>query len=139
MIYPTWSGNLDIQVPITEKLSLKGEFYSGTNLDQFFGGANQGVNVLLDETVGASGGWAQLSYQATSKLTINGGFGVDDPSDADLSLGMISRNRNIYANAIYAITKQLKVGIEVAHLWTEYMDISDGELIRVQSSVWFYF
>ncbi|NIA21599.1 MAG: hypothetical protein GWP05_06465 [Anaerolineaceae bacterium] len=139
MKYPTWSGNLDLQVPITEKLSFKGECYTGSNLDQFFGGANQGVNLLIGETVGASGGWAQLSLQATGKLTINTGFGVDDPNNADLSAGMISRNRNIYANAIYAISKQLKVGIEVAHLSTDYMQLSDGELVRVQSSVWFYF
>jgi len=94
---------------------------------------------LLGDTIAASGGWAQLSWQATGKLTLNTGFGVDDPSNGDLSAGMISRNRNIYANAIYAISKQLKVGIEVAHLSTEYMQLADGELVRVQSSVWFYF
>jgi len=135
----TSSGNLDFVVPITETISFKGEYYSGENLDQFFGGCNQGVNAVTGEEVRAEGGWAQLSWQAMPKLELNLGWGADDPDNSDLAAGSIASNQLLYANAIYQITKQLHVGIEISKLWTDYLDQEDGENMRVQSALWFYF
>jgi len=135
----TSSGNLDFVLPITETITFKGEYYSGENLDQFFGGCNQGVNAVTGEEVRAQGGWAQFSWQAMPKLELNLGYGVDDADNNDLVVGNIASNQILYANAIYQITKQLHVGVELSKIWTNYLDQADGENVRVQSALWFYF
>ena len=42
----TWSINADYEVPLTKRLTLKGEWFLGSNLDDFFGGIGQGINTL---------------------------------------------------------------------------------------------
>ncbi|MBN2581696.1 MAG: hypothetical protein JXL80_01415 [Planctomycetes bacterium] len=135
----TYSGNLDVVVPVTETVSLRGEYYNGENLDQFFGGCNQGVNAVTGEEVRAQGGWVEASWQAMPKLQLNLGWGSDDPNENDLVAGDILRNQLLYLNAIYKITQQLHVGVEVSKLWTSYVNQADGENFRVQSALWLYF
>ena len=137
--FASWSANADWSVPLTEQWSWKGEFFTGRNLDQLMGGINQGVNGALWRGIRDTGGWTQLSFSPTDKWTFNGGIGIDNPCDGDLSATMRSYNHIIYANVIYKISKQLQVGLEVSDLKTDYIQQRTGEALRVQGAVWYYF
>ena len=41
--FRTWSLNADMRVPITDRLGIQGEFFTGENLSAFLGGIGQGV------------------------------------------------------------------------------------------------
>jgi hypothetical protein len=130
----SWSINFDYDIPLTDKLSIKGEIFKGVNLDDYFGGSLQGVNTATRDVISAIGEWAQVSYKLSEKWQYNAGFGIDNPSDEDLGPGMRSKNGFIYVNSQYKIIPPLTIGFEYSHWKTEYMDMSDGTDNRFQTS-----
>jgi len=142
----SWSINGDVVIPFTPCLELKGEAFVGYNLDDYFGGVLQGVNVRY-ATVGGMreldsvnevktvGGWAQLTYKQTDQWTCNGGFGIDDPRNDDLSAGMRSRNTLLFVNVLYKLIPPVTLGLEYSYWDTEYINKSSGTDNRVQGSV----
>ena len=131
----SWSVNGDFNIPLSEYLSIKGEMFLGYNLDDYFGGILQGVNSTTQEIIKARGGWAQLSYDWSSKLKYKAGLGIDDPSNNDLSAGMRGKNSFYFANVTYNIIPPVTVGLEYSYWNTEYLDESDGTDNRLQASV----
>ena len=106
----TWSMNMDVLVPISERLTFKGEYFNGANLGTFLGGIGQGVCPCLRQAVRANGGWAELGYDITSRWHTHAGFGIDDPNvEADALLGR-KYNQFIFTNTTYDLTKKLNVG-----------------------------
>ena len=128
----TWSGNLDATVPITSKLTFRSELFFGENLSLFFGGINQGVNPNTGDTIRSVGGWLELEYKWNCRWRSYCGWTIDDPLNQDLSPGMRSRNQSIYANALYNITKDFEVGMEISQWQTAYLGSSTPELTRLQ-------
>lgn len=59
--FDSWSANLDLQIPLGGKVTLKAEVFTSENLDDYFGGIGQGINVDLGCDVAATGGWAALA------------------------------------------------------------------------------
>jgi hypothetical protein len=53
------------------------------------------------QEIEAQGGWVQASILASPQVTINGGFGLDDPDDGALN-ALITRAKNqmVWVNAI---------------------------------------
>ena len=82
----TWSGNIDVRVPITERLGVQGECFIGENLGAFLGGIGQGVDPVTGNTIRAAGGWFEVWYDWTPRLHSHVGYSVDDPNDHDLVL-----------------------------------------------------
>ncbi|UCD56941.1 MAG: hypothetical protein JSV16_14145 [Candidatus Hydrogenedentota bacterium] len=58
----SWSINLDFTFPIRYWLTLKGELWTGENLDSYLGGIGQGINQVKREEIASVGGWAALSF-----------------------------------------------------------------------------
>jgi hypothetical protein len=59
--FESWSANLDLAQPIYKWLTLKGEMFTGLNLDAYAGGIGQGVRNTAsgyDKEIASSGGWA---------------------------------------------------------------------------------
>ncbi|MBN2467176.1 MAG: hypothetical protein JXD19_03400 [Deltaproteobacteria bacterium] len=131
----TWSVNGDFDLPLSACLSLKGEIFAGYNLDDYFGGILQGINAGTQDIIKTRGGWAQLSYAWSSELKYNAGFGIDDPSNDDLSAGMRGRNSFYFANVNYQIIPPVTVGLEYSYWNTEYIDRSNGTDNRLQASI----
>lgn len=131
----SWSINFDYDIPITGKLSIKGEIFKGVNLDDYFGGVLQGVNTVTRDVISVIGEWFQVSYKLNDKWQYNAGFGIDNPSDEDLNPGMRGKNGFIYINSQYKLIAPLAIGFEYSHWKTEYVGAADGTDNRFQTSL----
>ncbi len=120
--FRTWSFNVDMRVPVTERLSMKGEFFTGENLSAFLGGIGQGVCPCTRSTVRSTGGWFDLTYKLTERWRVVAGYGLDDPVDNDLLFGR-TYNQFFFANTSYNVTQSLVTGFEVASWRTLYQDL----------------
>jgi hypothetical protein len=91
----TWGVAVDASVGLGSKAAITGEWWKGENLDTFQAGVNQGVTQQIGtfRSIAATGGWAQVSVFATSSVTLNGGYGLDDPDDAALT-PLVTRAKN---------------------------------------------
>jgi hypothetical protein len=122
----TWSMNMDVLVPVTDRLTFKGEYFNGANLGTFLGGIGQGVCPCLRQSIRANGGWMELGYDFTSRWHAHTGFGIDDPNvEADALLGR-SYNQFLFTNMTYDLTKKLNVGLEIAFWKTLYYEARPG-------------
>ncbi len=130
----SWSINLDFDIPFSNQISLKGEAFVGRNIDDYFGGILQGVNVVAGEGIKAMGGWAQVRYQPDQEWQIHAGFGLDNPSDKYLNPGMRAKNRFVYLNGVFEVIPSVTVGLEYSHWETEYKEMSSGTDNRIQTS-----
>ncbi len=135
----TFSYNFDASVPLGKNWTFQGEYYYGADLDQFFGGSNQAVNLKMEKGTVASGGWAAVTYQATPKLVFNLGGGADSPQLGDLDTGARGNNSNVFLNGWYTIAKQTQVGLEVSRLVTGYVDKDTVKAMRYQLSFMYTF
>lgn len=123
----TWSLNVDIHMPITERLAFQGEFFTGENLGPFMGGIIQGVNPITGRAIRSTGGWLELRYEWTKQLRMHVGYGIDDPLNRDVHFGGRLYNDFIYANVFYDLTQKFLVGFEYKHFKTHYQGRADGE------------
>lgn len=130
---------LDLVLPITEDLSLKGEVWSGENLDDLRGGIGQGINATTGDEIAAFGGWAEISYALSDTTRIFAGYSIDDPDDDDLDTNARDLNELIYAGASYRVWEPVRMGWEWIHWKTEYVGLSDGENDRFKIWVAYYF
>ncbi len=120
----SWSFNMDAKVPVTDRLSFQGEFFTGANMSNVLGGIVQGVCPCLRVPIRSTGGWAEVAYDLTPYLQTHVGFGIDDPRDADSLIGR-TYNRFVYANMFLDITDDLRTGLEVSFWRTSYHNRTD--------------
>ena len=137
--YDSWSAQGSIFLPLTKQLAVQGNFWKGANLDTYFGGIGQGVNVALGEEIEAQGGWAQLLWDPTDKLAIGLGYSVDDPDDEDLAEGRPSKNEQIFGNVAYKLTPAVTAMAEYAHMTTDYFGRDEAVNDRVQLAMKYAF
>jgi len=100
------------------------------------------------EAVWAWGGFADLTYKVTPKLSFTVGYGVDDPKDEDVvGIGsntgadanrQFTMNSQLFFNTWYQLTRAIKVGAEWIHLKTERLsETNSGNRFTV--STWYEF
>lgn len=136
--YDTWSANVDLVQPINDWMTVKGEAFTGENLNILAGGIGQGVNEGAagagDESgeIESTGGWIALCMKPYEKWTFNVGYGIDEPDDDYLSASGRTKNEAIFGNAVYAINKNTDVGFEIQNRKTEYKGLDDGDDLRFQ-------
>ena len=104
------------------KWRITGTYFHGRNAAGV-GGLRQGFN-FLDQNhfnaVRTSGGWAQLSFLATKRLTFNSYAGQESDHTADLLAGQISRNFVYAVNSQYRLGPNILLGLEVSQARTAY-------------------
>ncbi|MDY0150302.1 MAG: hypothetical protein RBT03_09500 [Kiritimatiellia bacterium] len=137
--YDTWSAQGSVYLPLTKCLAVQGNLWTGENLDTYYGGIGQGVNMALGEAVAAIGGWAQVLYDPTEQLCFGLGYSMDDPDDDDLSPGMRDKNQQVFVNAFYKLTAAVTVMAEYANMTTDYVDGDDARNNRVQLAIRYAF
>lgn len=137
--YDTWSAQGSLFLPLTPCLAVQANFWQGVNLDTYYGGIGQGVNPALGREIEAVGGWAQLLYDPTDKISIGLGYSVDDPKDEDLSPGMRSKNEMYLLNVAYKFTPALAALAEYSQMTTSYLEGKDATNDRVQLSMKYAF
>ncbi len=129
----TWSGNLDVRVPLTHRLGIQAECYMGENLAAFLGGIGQGIDPTTREEIRDVGGWIELWYDWTPCLHSHVGYSLDDPNNNDLAtVGEKSYNQFYYGNVIYDLTKNFLVGVEVSSWKTNYIGQLPGDSVRCE-------
>ncbi len=123
--FHTWSFNVDLAIPLGQRAHVQAEFFHGQNLSPFLGGIGQGVCACTRTAITSTGGWIDLQYECTDRLTTHVGYGLDDPVNDDLQLGR-NYNQFIFANAMLAITDALTTGLEATYWKTGYQDRRAG-------------
>jgi hypothetical protein len=84
----------------------------------------QGFTIKRDSifrAVGAAGGWAQLSFLATKRLTLNAYSGQESNRAANLLTGQITRNFAYAGNGIYHLASNVLFSLEAAQVRTTYL------------------
>ena len=134
----SWSGNVDLRFTPCDRWELTGEFFVGENLGAYYGGVGQTVNLLGNE-IAARGGWVELSFKPIERLSLNAGYGFDDPDDDDFRIpvgtdetrSFIGKNSNVFGSVMYGVTSTVTAMVEVSQLATTYMykAYQDDELL----------
>ncbi len=149
--FDTWSVNVDLTLPLLEKLALKGEYFYGENLDAYLGGIAQGIrHIDLDgnpangnefplESIASHGGWTALSLGPFGDFLFNVGATIDSPFNDDLNPNARSQNMSIFGNTFYSVNEAIMLGLELSYWETKYRDLDEGDSLRVQSSVMYSF
>ena len=130
----SWSGNMDFLIPLSERFTLSGEVFLGENIDDYFGGAIQGVNTVTRNEISAKGMWTQIKFNADKKWQYNAGFGMDDPDSSDINNGMRDKNSFYFINAMVKVMPNITLGLEYSHWETDYKNAADGTDNRLQTS-----
>jgi hypothetical protein len=146
----------DWVLPLGTKITVQGEAFTGSNLGGFQGGIFQGLIadgaltgsdgvVRLDGPRGidTSGGWVQVLAAVTPTVTVHGGFGTDDPDDADF-LTVTRRETRIENTAIsfgfqHKASAQITWGVEYRRLETKYLVAGDKDVDHINAGFTFTF
>ncbi len=129
----TWSGNIDVRVPLGERWGIQGEAQVGENLSPFLGGIGQGINPTGLNTIRDAGGWFEVWHDWSCTLHSHVGYSVDDPNDHDLhTVGDRSYNQFYYGNLTCDLTKNFLIGMEVSSWKTLYIGELPGNSVRCE-------
>ena len=138
----SWSCNLELTMPICPKMTVAGEYFTGSNLDDYYGGIGQGVNTATLKEIRTSGGWAALRYIANPSTSFSFGAGIDNPNDNDLN-GLTTnprlRNQIIFGSIVNKITPSFILGLQLAQWKTDFYNGDKGNALRLQSSLTYKF
>ena len=105
------------------RLGFTGMYYRGQNTANL-GTLRQGFTILGPRDVIAihsNGGWAQVSYEATPRLSFNVYGGQHDDRNRDLRGNQIGKNFAYAANALYRIAPNVVLGLELMQARTTYL------------------
>jgi len=132
--FESWSLNLDLNQPVYSWLTVKGELFTGRDLDSYFGGIGQGVNTSRLHEIDSRGGWVAATLGPWDNWSFNIGCGIDDVDSDDVSTGDRVLNRSVFGNAIYHLDANTEIGVELSHWKTEYRGPGDADDLRFQGS-----
>lgn len=110
----------DAKVPLSSWLELRGEWYSGDGMRALGGGAIGQLFDTKNQPIHSTGYWAQANVKPTTRVTIGGGIGMDDPDDASLAASARLRNRVTEAHLHLLPGGPMIVGFEWRRIETTY-------------------
>ena len=121
---------LDVQIPVVDRLTIKGEIWSGKNADDVRGGIFQGINTVTGDEIRSRGGFGELVFTLNDHVTLHGGISRDDPNNRDLNLGGRAANRIWYVASRYTIGP-VQAGLEYLNWMTGYVGFDKGDDNRI--------
>ncbi|MBV9227387.1 MAG: hypothetical protein JOZ45_08675 [Acidobacteriaceae bacterium] len=106
-------------------LEFKGLFFRGRNFASLgaLGGLTQVGTIPL--AIGGVGGWSEVRFIPTSRLTFNLYGGQQDDQNRNLLTGMIGKNQAYAANVTYLLAPNVLGSIEVGQVRTTYLGIGN--------------
>ena len=104
------------------RVDFTGAFFHGENTG-VLGGLRQGVSVINGRAraVGATGGWAQFTFRATPRASLNIYGGQEDDRNRDLITGGIGKNQGYGANVMYRLGSNILTSVEASQVRTTYL------------------
>jgi len=128
---------IDLTLPIYKDMVwLKGEAWTGKNLDDVRGGILQGINSTTGNEVSTQGGWFELGWRPSKWYSLHAGYSFDDPDNADL-IGATTPGRaanHIWYSAVRGYFDPIEIGMDYLNWKTEFIGFENGEDNRIQ---WF--
>jgi hypothetical protein len=123
--------NLDYTLPLSSRLSLRGEGWWGRNLSDVRGGVGQGINLANGREIRARGGWSEVSLRISPRWSFHPGYTTDDPVDADIPAGGRTRNRAFYVGNRITPGGNFLLGFDYLRWRTDYKGFLSGISNRV--------
>jgi hypothetical protein len=128
-----WGGMADWQIPLPSRFSLTGEFYRGRGIGGLGAGVGRSIVYGGNPTevtspirgTNTAGGWAQLKFQLTPKIELNGVIAQDDTFTANIRgfaidqnnfVPIIGRNRGAMGNIVFRPRSDLVLAAELRRL-----------------------
>lgn len=109
-----------------DKVTVRGEFYTGANLSDIRGGTQGGI--FLGRTgpgsgknVTETGYWLEGSFAINESLSVLAGLGAGDPENEGLPAGAVSVNRAFWVGLVYDV-KPVSIGLELMRWETRYLN-----------------
>lgn len=115
-----WGVSADMHWRINERFGILGEAWVGQGLGTLNGTVLQTANSFTFLGIRGTGYWGEAYYYLNPCLHTHVGGGVDDPFDRDLDLFQIQSNRTVFANLLWDITPQVRLGFEVTYRKTNW-------------------
>lgn len=112
----------ELVLPLTEDLTLSGEYFKGENLTDLRGGILFGINETRGIPIRTEGYWSELAYQVTDKLQLSTGLSEDNPFDEDILVSTPTLNKTEWGTAHYSLTKRFLMGVEYIHWTTDFQN-----------------
>lgn len=123
---PSRVGSFDWLVSPWRKVELTGALYLGENVSHLgTGGAGEGFHVAGAQQVTSlhsRGGWAQLTYIATDRLSFHLFHGRQDDRNRLLPAGQIGTNAAYGINFFYRLAPNFLMSVETSQVRTSYVD-----------------
>lgn len=109
---------VDFDLQFSPKLALKGEFNSGTNLNNsnLFTIAGNG---LADVDKKSMGFWVNAISKPSTMVNFVLGYGMDNNQTDDLAAGAIESNSAIYGDIIFPFGNGFSIALEVQNISTK--------------------
>lgn len=108
-------------MPLASWLELCGEWYSGDGMRALGGGAIGQLFDTKNQPIHSTGLWAQANLKPSTRVTIGGGIGLDDPDDASLAASARLKHRVTEAHLHLLPGGPLLVGLEWRRIETTYV------------------
>ncbi|HDS01307.1 MAG TPA: hypothetical protein ENO07_04735 [candidate division Zixibacteria bacterium] len=133
--YDSWAINGHMSFAFPNGYGFMGEIYTGSNLQSYLGGI---LNNSSIEGVNSTGGWASAWMQASNRVKLSAGFGMDTVDKEDIGTGR-SKNQSIFGNVNYTLVENVILGAELSYWDTEYVNIDEStdsyDNLRLQTSM----
>ncbi|MGE3354800.1 MAG: hypothetical protein AB7O84_23930 [Planctomycetota bacterium] len=126
--FDTWLAGIDVELPLCESVTLRGEAWTGTCLGDFRGGIGQTVNGAGRE-IESTGGWGEFVWKE-GKCQYHLGASTDDPEGEDLAPGNPNRNLVGYLGTVRDWDCGLRTGLDVLYWQTDYAGGALGNAVR---------
>ncbi|HEY1755849.1 MAG TPA: hypothetical protein VGG72_10670 [Bryobacteraceae bacterium] len=120
---PSQIFSIDWLIRPFRRLDFTGQFFQGENVG-VLGGLRQGVSILDDyhvQSVGAAGGWAQVTLRITQRLSLHIYGGQEDDRNRDLNAGEIAKNQIYAGNLMYRLGSNVVTAFESSQTRTTYL------------------
>jgi hypothetical protein len=115
--------NIDYTLPLTGRMSLRGEVWWGRTLADVRGGAGQGIKVTNGRDIRTRGGWSELTIRALPIWTFHPGYTVDDPANGDILSGARTRNGAVYFGTRLRFSRNFMIGADYLRWKTSYKNL----------------
>jgi hypothetical protein len=152
----SWAGTADVTIPITDWVTLSGEFYRGRAVGGLGGGIGQTILLNGDfyepETaihgLDSIGGWVQLKFKLSPTFEINTALGQDNPFAGELRKypatasyygPLQARNFTPFINFIYRLRSDVLFSVEYRWLQSYGLDANPNTANYVNVSLGYLF
>ena len=128
--YTATGFGVDFNMPFHKLFALKGEFNTGTNLNNcnLFNIAGSGAK---DDDRKSMGLWMNVTTKPYDKLHLTLGYGMDKNQTDDLTAGTTEQNTIIYGNVNIPIDHGFSVAVELGRITTSLKDVDDDNAANV--------